>query len=98
MDGGERRAKKAQIRLRLMREFERNVRRWCTGPYAMSEERIERMRRHLLRDEGGTRPKLWPYFGRCDCERCTDDKTYAARRESSRLDTERAAWRAGTKE
>jgi hypothetical protein len=98
MDRGERRAKKATIRLRLTREFERWADDRRTGPYALSEEYIERYRRRLFRDEGGTRPKLWPYFGRCTCERCIDDKQYTARRESARMDAEHAAWLAGKDE
>ena len=91
MDRGTRRAIKARIRSRLYRMYWERVLKGSDLSYPKTAESSARIWRGLLRNEGKSLDRIYP-FGHCDCSRCIDDKLFRARREAARIEDDYRAW------
>lgn len=92
-----RRAKQAQIRLRLYREYgRREARRVGYAWNTVTPEENLREIRHLLRNEGKPFRRCYECGDRyCRCEWCIANKSCRARREQERLYQEQQEWFSG---
>ena len=94
MDRAQRRTRKALIRKRLRREFERQQACYWHWPVPPSPEQIARDLRRSLRNEGKPVRRCYDCGATC-CDWCLRNKTCRACREAERMGQEQRAWIAG---
>lgn len=91
---GLRRAKQAQIRAQLLRDYTARQVKWRNLNWGESLTLTRAELRGLFRNEGKSRVRLYA-CGDAFCSYCSGNATYYARREQERIAQEMRAWQRG---